>query len=48
VPGYARPEDNRLRTVLVLPFQRQRDYWGELARPARSDVARFSPRRLTD
>jgi sterol desaturase/sphingolipid hydroxylase (fatty acid hydroxylase superfamily) len=36
VPGYARPEDNRLPTLAALPFQRQRDYWGELARPART------------
>lgn len=27
VPGYARPEDNRVLRCLALPFQRQRDYW---------------------
>jgi len=27
VPGYARPDDNRVRTVLAAPFERQRDYW---------------------
>jgi len=27
VPGYSRPEDNRLWTALSLPFRRQRDYW---------------------
>jgi sterol desaturase/sphingolipid hydroxylase (fatty acid hydroxylase superfamily) len=39
VPGYARPEDNRLARLAALPFQRQRDYWGELARPARTSAA---------
>jgi len=27
VPGYARPEDNTLWSVLTLPFRHQRDYW---------------------
>lgn len=27
VPGYDRPEDNGLGTVLANPFRRQRDYW---------------------
>jgi sterol desaturase/sphingolipid hydroxylase (fatty acid hydroxylase superfamily) len=27
VPGYARPEDNRLWDALWLPFRAQRDYW---------------------
>ena len=27
VPGYSRPEDNRLAAVLGAPFVRQRDYW---------------------
>ena len=27
IPGYARPEDNRVLRCLALPFQRQRDYW---------------------
>jgi sterol desaturase/sphingolipid hydroxylase (fatty acid hydroxylase superfamily) len=37
VPGYARPEDDRLPAVLALPFRKQRDYWGEMARPPRVD-----------
>jgi sterol desaturase/sphingolipid hydroxylase (fatty acid hydroxylase superfamily) len=36
VPGYARPEDNRLAALALVPFRRQRDYWGELRRPART------------
>ena len=27
VAGYSRPDDNRLSRTLVMPFQRQRDYW---------------------
>jgi sterol desaturase/sphingolipid hydroxylase (fatty acid hydroxylase superfamily) len=27
VPGYARPDDNRLLALLAAPFLRQRDYW---------------------
>lgn len=27
VPGYARPEDNRLLALLAHPFRRQRDHW---------------------
>ncbi len=27
VPGYAEPEDNRLRSALAHPFRKQRDYW---------------------
>jgi sterol desaturase/sphingolipid hydroxylase (fatty acid hydroxylase superfamily) len=27
VPGYSRPEDNRLWNLLFMPFRRQRDYW---------------------
>jgi sterol desaturase/sphingolipid hydroxylase (fatty acid hydroxylase superfamily) len=27
VPGYAQYEDNRLRTTLMMPFRRQREYW---------------------
>jgi len=27
VPGYARPDDNRLTALLAAPFRRQRDYW---------------------
>lgn len=27
VPGYSRPEDNRLWHTLTLPFRKQRDYW---------------------
>jgi sterol desaturase/sphingolipid hydroxylase (fatty acid hydroxylase superfamily) len=36
VPGYARPEDNRLASLLLLPFRRQRDYWDDRRRVARS------------
>ena len=34
VPGYARPEDNRVVNTLLMPFQRQRDYWPESVHPA--------------
>jgi len=27
VPGYAAPEDNRLLSLLAMPFRRQREYW---------------------
>jgi sterol desaturase/sphingolipid hydroxylase (fatty acid hydroxylase superfamily) len=27
VPGYARPEDNRLWALVTMPFRRQREYW---------------------
>jgi sterol desaturase/sphingolipid hydroxylase (fatty acid hydroxylase superfamily) len=27
IPGYSRPEDNRVLRCLVLPFRPQRDYW---------------------
>ena len=27
IPGYARPEDNRIWHLLTLPFRKQRDYW---------------------
>ena len=27
IPGYSRPEDNRILGCLALPFQSQRDYW---------------------
>lgn len=37
VPGYARPEDNRLVDLLLMPIRRQRDYWGALRRAARSN-----------
>jgi sterol desaturase/sphingolipid hydroxylase (fatty acid hydroxylase superfamily) len=30
VPAYTQPNDNRLRQVLLMPFQPQRDYWGSL------------------
>ena len=36
VPGYARPGDNRLPTLALMPFRPQRDYWGDLARPPRT------------
>ncbi|HVR72298.1 MAG TPA: sterol desaturase family protein [Vicinamibacteria bacterium] len=36
VPGYARPGDNGLAALALLPFRKQRDYWGEQARPART------------
>ena len=33
VPGYSRPDDNRVLRCLSLPFQAQRDYWnGKLKR----------------
>jgi sterol desaturase/sphingolipid hydroxylase (fatty acid hydroxylase superfamily) len=38
VPGYARPEDNRVLTALAAPFRRQRDYWGET--PGQQDADR--------
>lgn len=27
IPGYSLPEDNQVRNILFMPFQRQRDYW---------------------
>ena len=27
IPGYSLPEDNRVKNILVMPFQRQRDCW---------------------
>lgn len=38
VPGYARPEDNRVVAAFAAPFRRQRDYWGETR--ARENVER--------
>ncbi len=35
IPGYSRPEDNRVFALLTMPFRGQRDYWGQQARPAR-------------
>jgi sterol desaturase/sphingolipid hydroxylase (fatty acid hydroxylase superfamily) len=33
IPGYAKPDDNRVLRCLLLPFQAQRDYWrGRLVR----------------
>ena len=29
VPGYASPEDNKLWRTLIIPFVKQRDYWGK-------------------
>jgi sterol desaturase/sphingolipid hydroxylase (fatty acid hydroxylase superfamily) len=44
VPGYSRPEDNRLRAALALPFRRQKAYWrrpdGE---PVERDAAVLGP-----
>lgn len=37
VPGYSRPEDNRLWHALTMPFRKQRDYW---RRPDGSTVER--------
>jgi len=37
VPGYSRPEDNRLWNALTMPFRKQRDYW---RRPDGSTVER--------
>lgn len=35
VPGYDEPEDNRIVSALLLPFQEPRDYWrGKESRPA--------------
>ena len=50
VPGYSRPEDNRLWNTLLLPFRRQRDYWlvpdGTSAR--RGPAASTDPHRLAE
>jgi sterol desaturase/sphingolipid hydroxylase (fatty acid hydroxylase superfamily) len=27
IPGYSRPDDNRIGNALLLPFRKQRDYW---------------------
>ncbi len=27
IPGYSKPEDNRLPNALLMPFRKQRDYW---------------------
>lgn len=27
IPGYSRPEDNRVSNALLMPFRKQRDYW---------------------
>jgi hypothetical protein len=27
IPGYSRPEDNRVLRCLAMPFYPQRDYW---------------------
>jgi len=32
VPGYMNPDDNKLQTVLLMPFQQQRDYWDKVPR----------------
>jgi sterol desaturase/sphingolipid hydroxylase (fatty acid hydroxylase superfamily) len=29
IPGYTAPDDNRLWRALILPFVKQRDYWGK-------------------
>ncbi|HEY7411319.1 MAG TPA: sterol desaturase family protein [Vicinamibacteria bacterium] len=36
VPGYARPADNRLGSLLAQPFRRPRDSWAGYAGPARA------------
>jgi hypothetical protein len=28
VAGYTKPEDNSLADLFLLPFRKQRDYWG--------------------
>ncbi|MBW4647938.1 MAG: hypothetical protein KME06_04450 [Kastovskya adunca ATA6-11-RM4] len=30
VPAYSNPDDNKLWNVLLMPFQKQRDYWCRL------------------
>ena len=42
VPGYSRPEDNRLWNALMMPFRKQRDYW---RRPDGSQVERIQGER---
>jgi sterol desaturase/sphingolipid hydroxylase (fatty acid hydroxylase superfamily) len=51
VPGYAEPADNRVWNALLLPFQRQRDYWrGPDGIPVERDRAalREQPSRLAE
>ena len=51
VPGYLRPDDNRLMFLLTMPFRRQRDYWrDESGKPVERDEADLEPsaRRLTE
>lgn len=45
VPGYAKPEDNRLWAALALPFRRQRPYWErpDGSRPQRDRPAGSAP-----
>ena len=40
VPGYSAPEDNRLGSVLALPFRTQRDYWRSPVRPREASAGR--------
>jgi len=51
VPGYSAPEDNQLRRLLFMPFQRQRDYWmrpdGERVQRGPEDLGP-NPHRLED
>jgi sterol desaturase/sphingolipid hydroxylase (fatty acid hydroxylase superfamily) len=48
VPGYARPDDNRMANLLTMPFRKQRDYWYALKRPARSSEYGAGPSRMID
>jgi sterol desaturase/sphingolipid hydroxylase (fatty acid hydroxylase superfamily) len=44
VPGYCRPEDNRLTRLLAMPFLAQRDYWLTAdGRPVERDPAQQGP-----
>lgn len=44
VPGYLRPDDNRLMFLLTMPFRRQRDYWrGDSGAPVERDAADLQP-----
>lgn len=51
IPGYTRPGDNQVRNALLMPFQKQRDYWRgpDGAVPARrSDPAQGPSGRLAE
>lgn len=51
VPAYTEPEDNNLRPILLMPFQRQRDYWSgadQTDRERDSSVLGDDPTRMVD